>query len=407
MANSQEAALVVVGASLAGLRAVEGAREAGFDGRIVLIGGESHLPYDRPPLSKQFLLPGSAPDHLSLEEELRDVLRVDLRLASVATALDPQARTVTVNGEPVPYGNLIIATGAEARTLPHLGALDGVVTLRTLDDALALRARLTPGANVAIVGAGFIGSEIASSAKSLGAHVTIIEAAAAPLVRALGAEVGVAAAGLHERHGVRLILSAQIDGLDGRAGSVTGVRLSSGEVVPASTVVVGVGAAPATSWLASSGIALSPIDGAVLCDEYLRSSIPNVYAAGDLAHFPNSLMDSSMRLENWTNAADQGRRAAINAACPDEARPFTAVPYFWSDWYGQRIQFVGSASSDEVRFVSGSASDDRWIALYRSGERLIGAATLNEPRRIMKYRAMIAARTPWATAIEASLAAAR
>lgn len=393
--------LVVVGASLSGLRAVEAARAGGYTGRIILVGAEPHLPYDRPPLSKQFLQPDSLPDHLASEEVLRDVLGVDLRLSSVATDLDPDARTVTVNGEQLSYSSLVIATGAVPRTLPFAGGLTGVVTLRTLDDAIDLRERLSSGKRVVIIGAGFIGSEIASSAKAKGADVVILEAAPAPLVRALGEEVGRAVSSLHERNGVRLLLSAQVEGLDSNVGAVVGVRLASREVIPADVVVIGVGAAPATAWLRSSGILLSDLDGGVICDEFLRTTAPGVYAAGDVAHFPNVIMDGSMRLENWTNAADQGRQAARNALWPEAAKPYETVPYFWSDWYGHRIQFVGSAVADEVRFVSGSSDDDRWVALYRQGDRIIGAATVNEPRRTMKYRRMIADRTSWDVAVEA------
>lgn len=388
------APLVVVGASLAGLRAVQAARASGYTGRIILIGSEEHLPYDRPPLSKQFLLPGSPPDFLTVEEELRDELNVEVRLSSTATSLDPQAHVVTVNGEPVNYGRLIIATGAAARTLPSFQPLRGVLTLRTLDDAQSLREHITPGKRIVIIGAGFIGSEVASSAKASGADVVILEAAPAPLKRALGAVVGKAVSGLHARNGVQLHLSTEIEGLEGKA-AVSGVRIAGGTIIPADIVVIGIGAAPATSWLVGSGVDLSPLDGGIICDAQLRTSVPDVYAAGDVVHWPNSVMDSTMRLENWTNAADQGRHAAQNAVSPETEKPFSTVPYFWSDWYGQRLQLVGSAECDEVTFVSGHEDSDRWVALYRAGERLIGAATLNEPRRIMKYRRVIAERISW------------
>lgn len=388
------APLVVIGASLAGMRAVQAARASGYTGRIILIGSEEHLPYDRPPLSKQFLLPDSQPDFLTVEEELRDELDVEVRLSSTATSLDPQAHVVTVNGELVTYGRLIIATGAAPRALPNFPTLRGVLTLRTLDDAKTLREQITPGKRIVVIGAGFIGSEIASSAKSAGAEVVILEAASAPLMRALGEVVGKVVSGLHARNGVQLHVSAQIEGLEGE-DVVTGVRLAGGTIIPADIVVVGIGAAPATSWLVRSGVELSPLDGGIICDAQLRTSVPDVYAAGDVAHWPNLVMDSTMRLENWTNAADQGRHAAQSAVSPETAKPYSTVPYFWSDWYGQRLQVVGSAQCDEVVFVSGHEDSDRWVALYRAGDRLIGAATLNEPRRIMKYRRMIAERVSW------------
>ncbi|WP_175054180.1 NAD(P)/FAD-dependent oxidoreductase [Paraburkholderia sediminicola] len=388
------APLVVIGASLAGLRAVQAARASGYTGRVILIGSERHVPYDRPPLSKQFLLPGTSPDFLTAEEELRNELDVEVRLSSTATSLDSQAHVVTVNGEPVTYGRLIVATGAGPRTLPNVPALRGVVTLRTLDDAKSLREHITPGKRIVVIGAGFIGSEIASSAKASGADVIILEAAPAPLKRALGEVVGQVVSRLHARNDVQLHLSARIEGLEGKE-AVSGVRLTGGTIIPADIVVVGIGAAPATSWLIGSGVELSPLDGGIVCDAQLRTSVPDVYAAGDVVHWPNSIMDSTMRLENWTNAADQGRHAAQNAVSPETAKPYFTVPYFWSDWYGQRLQVVGKAECDEVVLVSGHEDSDRWVALYRAGERLIGAATLNEPRRIMKYRRVIAERISW------------
>ncbi|AZP22734.1 FAD-dependent oxidoreductase [Streptomyces aquilus] len=391
-------AFVVVGASLAGLRAVEAARAEGYQGRIVLIGAEPHLPYDRPPLSKDYLLAGAAPDFLSTETELREVLDVDLRLSSTATALNADDRTVTVDGAEIPYGKLLIATGATPRRLPQLAPLSGVHELRTLDDAQRVRKEISAGCRVVVIGAGFIGAETASSAKHLGADVVLLEAAEAPLVRALGETVGSAASALHERNGVRLVLSARVEGFVGQ-DAVRGVRLAGGEVLPADVVVVGVGVAPATKWLEGSGVELHPRDGGIQCDAMLRTSVPDVYAAGDVVHWPNAIMDSVMRLENWTNAAGMGGHAARNALWPETEVPYSTVPYFWSDWYGQRLQFVGTADADHVEFVSGDPKADRWVALYRHAGRLVGAAALNEPRRIMKYRRMIGERLQWEEAL--------
>ncbi|MEV0685245.1 FAD-dependent oxidoreductase [Nocardia sp. NPDC050378] len=393
---------VVVGASLAGLRAVEEARAIGYSGQIILIGAEPHIPYDRPPLSKQFISPEALPDYLVQERDLRETLDVELRMSRKATSLDAESHTVTMaDGSSVRYSKLLIATGASARTLPHLSGKDGVFTLRTLDDAREVRERLVPGANLVVIGAGFIGSEIASSAKRLGVDVVIVEAAPAPLVRALGSRVGKLASSLHTRNDVRLLLSADIIGLTG-GESVEGVQLGSGEVLPADVVIVGIGAAPTTDWLRGSGIDLSPLDGGVICDEMLRTSAEDVFAAGDLVHWPNGAVDSTvMRLENWTNAAEQGRRAARNALSPDSPVAYTTVPYFWSDWYDHRIQFVGTAQADEVRIITDSEGADKWSALYRSGDRIVGAATLNEQRKIMKYRRMIAEGTSWQHALDA------
>lgn len=394
-----EPGLVVVGASLAGLRAVEAARRARYTGAITLIGAEPHLPYDRPPLSKAFLTDDADATYYLGEDNLRGDLSVDLRLGVTARALDPQTRSVITDGGPVPYSRLLVATGAHARRLVDLPALDGVWTLRTLDDAIAVRAALRKAKDVVVVGAGFIGAEIASSARAGGARVTIVEAAAVPLVRAVGEEVGRVLSTLHERHGTRLLCGTTVEELIG-GGHVQGVRLSTGEVLRADVMVVGVGAVPATQWLATSGIALHSRDGGVVCDAYLESSVAGVYAAGDVAHWPNALFEGegTMRLENWTNAVAQAARAAENAVRPDRRRPYETVPYFWSDWYGQRVQFVGTAAADSVSIAVGGPDDDHLVALYRRGDRLVGAATLNEPRKIMKYRRLIAERGLWSAA---------
>jgi NADPH-dependent 2,4-dienoyl-CoA reductase/sulfur reductase-like enzyme len=390
--------LVIVGASLAGLRAAQAARREGYEGPITLFGDESHLPYDRPPLSKAYLSGDGQPDFYATPDELASE-DIRLRLSTRVMELDGEAREIVLDGgERVPFDRLIIATGATPRRLPLAPALDGVVTLRTLDDALVIRERLRQGLHVVVVGAGFIGSEIASSAHERGATVTILEAASVPLVRAVGEVVGDAISRLHDRNGVRLVRGARIEAVTGDS-RVTEVVLADGERIPADLVVVGIGAAPATSWLTSSGIALDPHDSGVVCDAYLESSIPGVYAAGDVTHWPNGLLDLTMRLENWTSAADQGSRAGINAVLPEKRAPFETVPYFWSDWYKSRIQFVGSANADSVSFVSGGPDEDRFVALYRRGDRVVGAATLNEQRKIMKFRRLINQRGSWDDAL--------
>ncbi|GAT74937.1 FAD-dependent oxidoreductase [Microbacterium sp. HM58-2] len=389
--------LLVVGASLAGLRAAQAARREGFEGAITIIGDEQHLPYDRPPLSKAYLADDAEADHYATSEELAEA-GIEILCGIRATGLDVAAKEVLAGERRIGYDALVVATGASPRVLPAHAPLEGVVTLRTLDDALELRTRIQPGADVVIIGAGFIGSEIASSAQERGATVTILEAAPVPLVRAVGDIVGAAISTLHERNGVRLVCGAQIEQISGD-GHVSEVILNSGERIPADLVIVGIGASPATSWLASSGIALHPIDGGIVCDEYLESSVPGVYAAGDLVHWPNGREEGTIRLENWTSAADQGNRAGINAVLSEKRAPFVTVPYFWSDWYHQRIQFVGSADAESVSFVSGAPDEDRFVALYRSGDRLVGAATLNERRLIMKLRRLIQLGQSWDDAL--------
>jgi NADPH-dependent 2,4-dienoyl-CoA reductase/sulfur reductase-like enzyme len=397
--------LVVVGASLAGIRAVESARRAGHTGRITLVGAERHLPYDRPPLSKAFLDDTDeepADPRYRTEEHLRDELGVELRLGSPATSLDTGATLVGIgDGSEVSYDALVVATGGAARMLPGTEHLTGVHALRTWDDALAVRSALDAGARTVVIGAGFIGSEVASSARKRGLSATIVETLPVPLVRSVGEDMGTACADLHREHGTDLRCGETVDGLESSAdGAVTGVRLGSGEVVPADLVVVGIGVSPCTEWLAGSGVELHERDRGVVADATLRAA-DGVYAAGDVVHFPNHLFDGEvMRLEHWTTAAEQGALAAKNALDPANATELGTVPYFWSDWYSSRIQFVGRPAADEIRVVSSELGDDRFLALYRRGDRLVGTITIDRPTQIMKYKRLISKRASWAEALE-------
>ncbi|WP_182379435.1 FAD-dependent oxidoreductase [Nocardioides sp. WS12] len=394
--------LVVVGASLAGLRAVEAARKTGFDGEIVLIGAEDHLPYDRPPLSKAFL--GAAEESGELaevpffrtEETLRDELSVDVRLGSPATALDTAARRITVGGDQIAYDALVIATGAHARLLPGTEGLDGVHPLRTLNDSLAIRDQLEAGARTVVIGAGFIGSELASTARKRGLEATIIEALPTPLVRATGHEMGAAIAALHELNGTSLRCGVGVASIEGD-GKVERVVLADGTTIEADLVVVGIGVIPSVGWLEGSGLT---IENGIVCDENLWTGVPGVYAAGDVASWINPTMGERQRMENWTAAAEQGAAAARNALDPENAKAYGTVPYFWSDWYDVRIQFVGSPEADEVVLVDGDpGGGSRWVALYRRDDRLIGALTVNGQAEIMKYRVQIMKGGSWEDAL--------
>jgi NADPH-dependent 2,4-dienoyl-CoA reductase/sulfur reductase-like enzyme len=398
---------VVVGASLAGLRAAQTARKSGYEGALTLVGGEVHLPYDRPPLSKAYLEAGVnevVDPTYRTDEELRTELGdlADLRLGTWATGLDPERRMISLSdGTELEYGSLVIATGANAQTLPGTKGLTGVHTLRTLDDAVAIRAALDAGARVVVVGAGFIGSEVASGARKRGLPVTVLEALPVPLVRSVGEQMGRACAALHRVHGTDLRCGVMVTGLVSAAGRVTGVSLDDGSTVPADLVVVGTGVAPCTEWLAGSGVTLHERDRGIVCDETLATGLPGVYAAGDVAHFPHRLFDRLlMRLEHWTNAAEQGMLAARNAVNPAEAKPVVGVPYFWSDWYGSRIQFVGIPQADEVRVISEELGEDKFLALYRRGDRLSGCISIDRPAEIMKYRRQIVKSGTWADALK-------
>ncbi len=386
--------LVVVGGSLAGLRAAETARKLGFAGQVTLISAEPGLPYDRPPLSKAYL----TADGVDVTFRDRDTLRdneIDLRAGVRASSLDLAARTVFTDRGAFPYDGLVIATGVSARRPPIPGDLEGVHTLRTVADARAIRAAFDAGARVLVVGAGFIGSEVASSARARGLEVTIVEHLDTPLVRSVGSDVGAALSSLHTGNGTGLRLGTKVVSLEGK-GKVERARLSDGTVLDVDLVVFGVGASPNTRWLSSSGLKL---DDGVVCDEYLRAA-PGVYAAGDVARWPNGLFGGApMRLEHWTNATEQATAAVRHWLRPETVRPHESVPYFWSDWYDSRIQFAGSAAAEQVRLVSGSPEEGKFVALYRREDRVIGALTLNRPSLIMKLRTLVARRTNWADAV--------
>ncbi|GAA2789741.1 NAD(P)/FAD-dependent oxidoreductase [Saccharopolyspora taberi] len=387
--------LVVVGASLAGLRAVEGARDAGFTGDITLIGAEPHLPYDRPPLSKQFLAAEEEPalpvlrDRAGYAEELG----VRLRLGSPARELDAERRVVSVDDDEIGYDALVITTGAGPRWLPGAGDLAGVHALRTVDDARAVRRALDGGARTVVIGAGFIGSEVASSARGRGLPVTVLEAQPTPLVRAIGTELGSVCAELHRAHGTDLRCGAQVAGIEGD-GRVERVLLSDGSSLPADLVVLGLGATPSTAWLRGSGL---EIDNGIVCDDSLATGVPGVHAAGDVARWHNPLFGRRMRLEHWTSAAEQGAHAARNAVT-GAREPYSVVPYFWSDWYGTRIQFAGVPDADEVE-VFGDVDGRRFVALYRSDARLTGVLAVNRPSDIVKYRSLIRKSVSWDEAL--------
>jgi NADPH-dependent 2,4-dienoyl-CoA reductase/sulfur reductase-like enzyme len=394
--------VVVVGASLAGLRAAETLRTDGYDGRLTVIGAEPHLPYDRPPLSKKVLAGEWEPERIRLrkDSEYTD-LDLDLRLGVPAARLDLEGWAVHLaDGDALPYGGLVLATGSLPRRLPGQPDLDGIFELRTVDDCLALRSALDQvPQRVVVIGAGFIGAEVAATARSRGLAVTLLEALPLPLVRGLGPRLGEAIARLHRDHGVDVRVGVGVEGFDGER-RVEAVRLAGGTSVAADVVVVGVGVAPATGWLEDSGLELR--DG-VVCDATLAAGPHGVYAAGDLARWPNLLYGEEMRVEHWTNAAEQGAVAARNllaVSAGGEGEPYAPVPFFWSDQYDARVQFLGRASGDdEVEVVHGSVEEERFVALYGRDGRLRGTFGLNLPRLVMPYRKLLAARASWAEAL--------
>ncbi len=404
--------IVVVGASLAGLRACESLRTAGYAGTITVIGAEQQMFYDRPPLSKTLLKGDWEPDRIQLRHATEiEGLALDTRSGVAATALDVARREVTLdNGQTVAGDGVVIATGSEPRRLPNQPDLDGVTVLRTLDDSLALRRRLEDRPRLVVIGAGFIGLEVAATAAERGCTVTILEGAPVPLIRALGAEMGEVVARVQGRNGVDVRCGVRVDGIeDDGGGRVSGVRLGDGELVPADVVVVGIGVDPATRWLESSGLTLR--DG-VVCDETLRAA-PGVYAAGDCARWVNSLFGEAgeeMRVEHWTNAAEQGAAAGSNLLAElagEPATPYSPVPFFWSDQFDSRIQFIGRAhGDDEVRLVAGDP-DGPFVALYGHAGRLRGVLGVNLPKLVMPYRRLLAARASWDEALAHAASAAQ
>jgi NADPH-dependent 2,4-dienoyl-CoA reductase/sulfur reductase-like enzyme len=387
------ATVVVVGASLAGLRAAEEIRHEGHTGDVVIVGDEIHAPYDRPPLSKQFLsgkwdvlrIHHHAPDML-------DTLGLDFRLGVRATGLDTDRRVVRLeDGTDLHYGGLVVATGATANRLPGTDGLDHVHVLRTLDDALAIKDDLAASGDrprVVVIGAGFIGAEVAATCHGLGADVTVVEALPTPLGRVIGDRMGEVCAGLHRDNGVALRLGVGVDRID-TDGDVTVVHLDDGSSLAADVVVVGIGVRPATGWLEDSGLTLG--DG-VVCDEGLFAA-DRVVAAGDLARWHHRGLGTDLRLEHWTNAAEGGAAAARNLLAGSAAAvAYDPVPFFWSDQYSAKIQVIGRPGpDDELVVVDGSEEDRKLVALYRRGDRLAAVLAISRPRQLMGYRPLLAA----------------
>ena len=393
--------IVVVGASVAGYGAIQELRKAGYEGALTLVGAEDRLPYDRPPLSKQVLAGDWEPDRVDFR--LPDTLDIELRLGSAASALDLGERTLRLaGGAELPYDGLIIATGAAPRRLPGSESIEGVHVLRTLDDCLAVRAAFEQGARVAVVGAGFIGCEVAATARRRGLDVSLIEALPLPLAGALNPEIGQACADLHRAHGVDLRCGVMVEGIDGGQRAER-LRLSDGSTVEADVVVVGIGVTPATAWLQSSGLTL---DDGVVCDSTCMAA-PGVYAAGDVARWYNPRYARPMRIEHWTNAMEQGRAAARNLlAGPEDAEPYDHLPYFWSDQYDTSIQLAGSTDgTDEFRVVRGSLEDGEFIALFRAGERIAGLLGFGLARDFARTRRLITQDDTWEAVIEQLAAA--
>ena len=405
--------IVIAGASVAGVGVADELRRLGYPGRLVLLNAEPHVPYDRPPLSKGLLTGATSRDRTALRKPGHYAdQKIELRTGAAATRLSPGPELELSTGEVLRPDAVVIATGAQARSLPALGApavpgaratgaksapgarngsLGPVPTLRGLDDALWLRDRLTARTRLVVIGGGFIGGEVAASARKLGADVTMIEAAPVPLAGILGEEPARALLRAHREAGVRVLCGVPVTRVDRRPGGAARVVLANGHVITGDLVVAGLGAVPDTGWLAGSGLDLG--DG-VRCDATGATTLSGVYAAGDVAAWLDPRSGRHVRHEHWTRAREQAKAVAARIL---GAEPLAAGPaYFWSDQYGRRIQALGdTADADTIRLVHGRFDADSWVALYGRAGRLTGAAGYNAAAALMRHRAAIAAGAPF------------
>ncbi len=387
---------VVVGGSLAGLRAAESVRRHGFAGRLVIVGEERHYPpVDRPPLSKEVLAAGvDAPARVL---KVAHDLDAEILAGRCAVGLDAGRQQVTLDdGQILEYDGLVIATGASARRLPVLAGWAGVHVLRTVDDALALRADLHHARRVAVIGAGVLGCEIAATARGRGLPVALIDVFDGPMQRAVGPQMAGYLADLHRDNGVELYFGRSVAGLVGD-GRPAGVALDGGEVLPADVVVACIGVTPRTEWLAGSGLSIA--DG-VACDEFCFAQRADnradrtIAAAGDVARWAHPVLGNHIRVEHWTNAVAQGQLAGRNLASAltggGPPVPYAELPYFWSDQYDRKLQLVG-VTGDEAVFAEGGPGDRQVVVHYRTGGRLVGGLCVNRPARLRQIAKQVLA----------------
>ncbi|WP_309109042.1 FAD-dependent oxidoreductase [Arthrobacter sp.] len=383
--------LAIVGASLAGLSAARAARAQGFTGRLVIIGDEHHRPYDRPPLSKDFLLGTVTSEDLLLETD-DDGLQAEWLLGGGAVGLDAASRTVRLrDGSSVSADGIVVATGARARKLPALEGLDNVFYLRTIADAQGLASRLVPGARMTVIGAGFIGAEVASAAASRGMEVTMINNAPVPFTAQLGRDMGDVVARLHLAKGVNLICGAVIQEFHTGEDAVSGLTLADGRHLETDVVVVGIGAEPNTEWLSDSGLELNP---GVVCDAMGRTNVPGIVAVGDCAAWFDPAAGIHRRVEHWTGALERAAlavQALLDSNAPEQP---LKPPYFWSDQHGVKIQFAGhSAGYDRVEIETGDPQEHSFVAVYYRGDDAVAVLGMNQPRLFTKWRRSLAPST--------------
>jgi NADPH-dependent 2,4-dienoyl-CoA reductase/sulfur reductase-like enzyme len=385
--------LVVVGTGIAGVSVVAAARLGGFEGEVVLLGDEPELPYRRPPVSKEVVRGAKSADDIRIRKaEWYEQQRVDLRTGTEVTALDVERRVVTLaSGEELGYGSLVLATGGRARTLDDLttpAGAEGVRTLRTLADVDGVVGALAPGAHLLVVGAGLIGSEIAASAREVGAQVTLLEAAEAPLLHLLPPGLAASVAGLHAEHGTDLQTGVDVVSIDADPAGGTVVTASDGRRWSAPVVVVAVGMVPRGELAADAGLRTER--GAVVVDDRGRTSAPDVYAVGDVALRPSPLRGGPERVEHWQGAQNHG--TAIGKVLAGQDAPFDEVPWCWSDQYGHTLQVTGWPSADHELVVRGSLDERDFTAFLLDDGVLRGAVTIGRPAEVRLARQWIAAR---------------
>jgi 3-phenylpropionate/trans-cinnamate dioxygenase ferredoxin reductase component len=371
---TSDGTFVIVGASLAGAKAAETLRTEGFGGRVVLIGSERERPYERPPLSKDYLRGESGRDKVYVHDEgFYSEREIELRLGTTVTGIDTGTAQVALDdGERLRYDRLLLTTGAEPRRLPIAGGeLDGVLYLRSVGDSDALRERLDRGGSVVVVGAGWIGAEVAASARQRGLDVTVVEPTSVPLERVLGAEVGAVYRDVHADHGVRMLLGTGVDAFEGGT-AVERVRTSDGQLLECDFVVVGVGVQPRTQLADAAGLA---VDDGILVDETLRTEAPGVFAAGDAANALHPLYGERVRVEHWANALHQGPVAARNML--DKAEPYDNVPYFFSDQYDVGMEYAGLARTWDRVVFRGDTAGREFIAFWMVGDRVVAGMNVN------------------------------
>jgi 3-phenylpropionate/trans-cinnamate dioxygenase ferredoxin reductase subunit len=377
---------ILLGGGLASATAASTLRAEGFDGRVIIVGDENHPPYSRPPLSKDVLRGEKSPEKTWLRQPAWYASKdIELQLGVRAVAIDSRAHWVELaSGARLAYDKLLIATGGSPRTLDIAGGeLPGVFYLRRLDDALALREHLSPGAQVIVIGAGFIGAEVAASARTLGCEVTMLEIAEIPLGRALGPTIGQIYADLHREHGVELYTRVGVERIEGH-GHVQRVVTTDGRVHEASVVVIGVGMLPDVDLARRSGFATG---NGIIVDEYCQTSVDDVFAAGDIAHHPNHFLGRRIRVEHWQNAQHQGSAAARNML--GQQKPFREVPWVWSDQYEHNLQIVGLPGPTERVVVRGDTTTRNFSAFFVRDGRVAAALAVNRSEDIRVARLII------------------